>query len=424
MTSSDAITPQDSIAPIVSCLSFAHPHVPAKDRDRLAIAESDLTSALADIVDPPQELVVISTCLRHELVAVGDVRGDRGVPGLQRLAIQMSHQSVLPKAAQFHYGLDVFHHVFRVTAGLCSPVIGEAEILGQIRRAHTAARTAGTLGPVLDQLFREAINTARAAHELLPEPDKGSIASLAADYIHGLDPGRVTIIGGGQMANSVNDRLESTDWQIVRVARRPELVPGASGFDQLEDALTDSTVLVTAVSSPEPILNHENFAHLTSDAIDRLTIIDLGMPANVSRDLPTSIKILNIDDLAHDGSYTISTEAAENLIEMRAIEAHARAMNSALTPLIRALRDKAEQAAQEELDQAFARLKNLDDNDRAVVTQLARTLTNRLLHDPLLYLSSHPEAIASSQTAQAILGIDCVGTSTSNDVSRKSRSNA
>ncbi len=393
----------DHDLPIVVSLSFAHPFVYSTDREVLSIAERDLVAALSDVDEPPDELAVVSTCLRHELIATGTDE-----LGLRRLVETMSGVVDLP-AGEFRYGCDAVRHLFRVTAGLCSPVVGEAEVLGQVRRSHSAAQKAETIGPVLDRIFREAIRTARSARRCIPDPDTGSIAAICVDHLLERPSGTLVLVGAGETANAVFDGLNGSDWEITRIARRPDRVGGdALGLDSLEPVLSRTDVLVTAVTSTTPIVDATMLKRVSVVRDELLSIIDLGMPANVARpDGGTStISYDGIDDLADDDSHRRSTSEAEALIDVKAAEAHARVVNTSLSGLIRALRHKAEDAQREEVDRAIGRLSAPTEADRAVLTQMARTLANRLLHDPLLYLSSHPEAVATSRTARTLLGIN------------------
>lgn len=386
---------------MLTSLSFAHPHVGAAERDALAIPPSELVGKLRRLRRRPPELVVISTCLRHELVAVG-----AGFAELQAVAAELSGLETLP-AGEYRHGREAATHLFRVAAGLRSPVVGELEVLGQVRRAHRAAHEAGTIGPMLDQLLREGVRTARESHEVLPEVDHGSIAAIAADHLLDREPGRLLLIGAGAMSNAVFDHLGDSPWQVVRITRRPERVgPGTLGFDALEDELAAADVAVCAVTSPKPLIGAGLLQAVSGRRSTPLTLVDLGMPANVERAEVANVELVGIDDLARDDRHRLNTDEAEALIEIRALEVHARIVNSTLTPLIQALREKAETATREELERAYGRLRDLSDEQRGVIEQMARTLTNRLLHDPLTYLSKHPEAVATSHTAREILGIE------------------
>ncbi|MCC7078381.1 MAG: hypothetical protein IT198_14755 [Acidimicrobiia bacterium] len=399
--------PHNPVPPVLVSLAYAHPAVPADARAPLAISESELAAAYGqlaacDNLVVPDELVIVSTCLRHEVIAVG-VRRDT----LEQAVKIASGVVDLPDGGEFRYGRAVVDHIFNVAAGLHSPVVGEAEVLGQVRRAHTAARKAGRLGPMLDHLLREAIRTGREARELIPDADTGSIAALAADQLLDRRPGRLAIVGAGRMANAVCARVEEVPgWDMVRITRRPERVPeGALGFDALEDELVKADVAVTAVTSHEPLLTHDLLGRVRERRDSKLLLVDVGMPANVEHTDLAGFEYLGLDDLAEDHRHSRSVDEARALIDVRAYEVHARILNSALTPMILELRRKAERAAGEELERALGRLGDVDARQHAILEQMARTLTNRLLHDPLEYLSSHPEAVSQSKTARDILGI-------------------
>ncbi len=398
--------------PIIVSASFAHPDVPVHERERLAIPEERLPDALArgasHLPGKRKELVVVSTCLRHEVTTVGIDHDE-----LKRLICIMSGVDRLPEGGQFLYGRKSVEHVFRVTAGMLSPVVGEPEVLGQVRSAHRAARKAGLVGPSLDELFREAIRTGRDSRDVLPAQDTGSIATIAAKHLSDLPrlpQKRLALVGAGAMANAVFQHLAHTEWEIERFTRTPErLGPDALGFDKLEQSLSSVDAVVTAVRAPLPLVTRDMLQRLQEQREKILLLLDLGMPSNVAHhaDLIGLDKIdyFDIDRLATDKRWVVSTAQSEALIATRAVETHARIVNSSLTPLIKALREKASQAVEEELSQAFSRLGDLTQTQKNVIQQMGQTLANRLLHDPLLYLSSHPQAVATSGTAERILGI-------------------
>lgn len=389
-------------SPVLVSLSYAHPQVDADDRAPLAIPETELTSRLGWLKEPPEEVALLSTCLRHEVLAIG---ADQAA--LEEFVRITSATNKLPHGGVFRSGRAVIDHMFRVTAGLHSPVIGEPEILGQVRRAHRYANKAGTVGPILDKLFREAIRTSREARELFPEVDTGSIAGIAAEWLLDKEPGRLLLIGAGTMANAVFDRVQAIiEWDVIRITRRPERVAGgALSFDALQSELTKADVALTAVTSSKPLLSADLLAAVRAQRQSPLTIIDIGMPANVDHNDLTGYEYVGLDDLACDQRHKRATEEAEALIDIRAYEVYARILNSALTPMIQTLRQKAERVANEELVRALARLGSPNDQQRTVIEQMVHTLTNRLLHDPLEYLSTHPDAVSQSQTASDILGI-------------------
>ncbi len=389
-------------APIVASLSFAHPHVSADDRARLAIPEDRLAEALATVQGLVPELAVISTCLRHEVIGVGVDADD-----LADVTRKLADCDFLPDHAEGRYGRAAVEHVFRVAAGFCSPVVGEPEVLGQVRRAHRAAREAGTLGSTLDQVFRDAIRAGREVRALLPEPDHGSLAAVAVDRLLGATPGRVAVVGAGKMANAVVERLDPTPWEVLRLTRRPERVPGAVGLDRLARVLAEVDAAVTAVTSAQPLLEPEDVAAVAARrAGGPLLLLDVGMPANVHYEPTPGVEYVGVDALAATDRHRSVTVEAASLVELRAVETHTRVTNSALAPLIRALRRKAERAAAEEIERALGRLGDTDPDTRATIEQLAHTLANRLLHDPLLYLSSHPQALMTRETARSILGLE------------------
>lgn len=412
MAPNGAPSTNDRTAPVLVSASFAHPGVDAAGRAVLSIPEDELADALASLstmlseqVVRPAELVVLSTCLRHEIYAVGVDHSELRTVVAEMAAVA-GGAATLPEPVEL-YGRNSVTQLFRVAAGLESPVVGEHEVLGQVRKAQAAAQRAGTLGPVLDQVLRAAVRTAREVRDILPPPDHGSIAAIAADHVLDRDAGRVVLVGAGQMATAVYDRLEGSGWDIVRVTRRPDRVHGqAFGLDTLERLLVDADVCVTAVRSTREVLGHDALARIVSRRGGKpLRVVDVGMPANVDGAGIEGVDYEGIDRLAADHRHEVAVDEAAAVVEMRSAETHSRVLNSTLTPLIRRLREKADTAVDEELARAYRRLDHLGADDRAVVEQLARTLANRLMHDPLLYLSSHPQATATSETARSILGI-------------------
>lgn len=356
----------------------------------------------ASAVHGPDALVVL-TCHRAEVLVAGPASAET-------LARRLGTD--LPATGHLRTEREALLHLLRIACGLDSAVVGEAQILGQLRRAFEAARAEGGLDPSIGLVARRALELGR---ELRRTTSLGSVrrtlGSLAVDAaLAGLpDPSSATVlvIGAGEVGKLALRALGARTNVIVanRDAARGASVAAEHGaaaipLDRIDDVLAGAAAVIAAADTRGTVLTPERLRGRL--ARGPLTIVDLAVPRSVpaeTRTLP-GLRYIDVDGLA--------TAAGDELDEatIAAIEARCAAAADALAgelraraagSVISALRDRAEAIRAAQLERALARLGHLPERDRRVVESLAESLTHALIHEPTVRLRESPEREASAR---------------------------
>jgi glutamyl-tRNA reductase len=363
--------------------------------ERLAVAPGDQSRILRGLLGPHvAEVALLSTCNRVELYAA--------VPafhaGLHEIVGGLSAYSgvsseELANGLYVHHGDDAVAHTFRVTAGLDSMVVGEAQVLGQLRAAYSAATEAETVGSLLHELLQQALRVGKRAHaETGIDQAPRSMVTAALAQAGPLSGRRVLIIGAGAMGSlavSALTKAHVADITVVnrgfeRAARLSELYAAkAEPFSRLPELLREADLVVTATASAGPVLSTD----LVSSASRDLTIVDLAVPRDVEpgvKDLP-GVTVIDIEHLAgsaaEHGHAAQVIEEAERIVAAE-VQAFLAWMRSAqMAPTVAALRTRAEEMVAAELNRLTRRCE-LDDAQKAEVGHALHRIVQRLLHEP------------------------------------------
>jgi glutamyl-tRNA reductase len=387
--------------------------------DRVSVTESDTAKALGRLRDQPNlsEAVLLSTCLRTEVYAVVE-RFHDGVAEIQEFLAEISGSPVdaLSEFCTIRFDDDVTEHLFTVASGLDSAVLGESEVLGQVRRAWERARTERASGPVLGALFRHAVETGKrvrsetAIARGITSLSHGAVALAADRRPGGLSGARVLVIGAGEMGEGVTQALvgRGVDRLVVanRTADRAEslvaaLPEGTSGsvavhdLDDLGALLSAADVVFTTVGTSHPIIDRgliERALSTRGDSGD-LVVVDLGVPRNVQPEASglAGLVLFDMDDLRAAVAEAIGgrqeeVAAATGIVteELERFRADSRARDAA--PIVSALRSRVEAARVAELERLRAKRSDLDDQQWEQVDAVTRSLMAKLLHQPTVTL--------------------------------------
>lgn len=341
------------------------------------------------------ECMVVSTCNRTELYLYGTA--PNAGAALDALADQNGIDRAALDAGVVHKsGRDAALHLLRVAAGLESRVVGEAEILGQIRSAIAAGREAGSAGPYLTNLFRFATAAGRQAHHTADRVLTPSLPRLALDAACADGNGSIgttLVLGSGAMARSTVEELSSRELDYVVCARRPERALALAtspeqvmAFDDLHAALERADVVVCATGARTPLLRVDDLEQVMSRRHDRsLIVVDLSLPRNVepaARDLP-GIRLLDLDDLVVDTA-ELQIRRREEIVgaEMRRYQAWLA--GRAIGHLLSELHESVQRACQATLERTWTDA----DGDGAALANRARTMANKALHGPIVTVKS------------------------------------
>ncbi|MEN1958616.1 glutamyl-tRNA reductase [Luteimonas changyuni] len=401
-------------------IGLNHQTAPVELRERVAFADDRLRHALADLRALPgvREVALLSTCNRTELYAVAD---DDGRALVNWLATHpedpMGDAGSLEAYLYRHADADAARHLFRVATGLDSMVLGEPQILGQVKQAWSMARGAGTLGGQLDRLFQHAFVTAkRARTETRIGTSPVSMASmavrLAQDSFARPEDSAVLLVGAGETIELAARHLAAARVKRLMVANRTyrhaeELAHRHGGvalpMEELEHHLHLADIVFSATASREPVIDR---AAVESAMLARrhrpMLLLDLAVPRDIDPDVGglRDVYLYTVDDLEravedNRRNRREAADAAESIIDLQvASYAQMQATGSRSGP-IRRLRAHGEAARAEVLERARQQLA-AGQSPEATLEFLAHTLTNRLLHPPTAALR---EAAAAGDTA-------------------------
>jgi glutamyl-tRNA reductase len=394
-------------------------HAPLDLLDRVSVTEADTAKALGRLRDQPNlsEAVLLSTCLRTEVYAVVE-RFHDGVAEIQEFLADVSGSPVaaLQEFCTIRFDDDVTGHLFAVASGLDSAVLGESEVLGQVRRAWERAQGELASGPVLGALFRHAVETGKrvrsetAIARGITSLSHGAVALAADRRPGGLTGARIVVVGAGEMGEGVAQALagHGVDRLVLanRTAERVEalaagLAPVATGavdtadLSDLPGLLEGADVVFTTVGTSHPIVDRamlEGALAARRDGGD-LVVVDLGVPRNVQPEAAEleGLVLLDMEDLRAAVAEAIGgrqeeVAAATGIVadEVERYRAASRARDAA--PIVSALRSRVESARVAELDRLRSKRSDLDEQQWEQVDAVTRSLVAKLLHQPTVAL--------------------------------------
>jgi glutamyl-tRNA reductase len=378
---------------------------PIEVRERIAISREDLpetTRALA-AVPGVSECMIVSTCNRVELLAAVES------PEIDLTAFLHQHFGLDPALLAPHLYVQRDHeavrHLFRVAASLDSMVVGEPQILGQVKEAFAVARASGTVAGQLEHLLQSAF---AAAKKVRSETEIGSnsvsIASVAVDLarkIFGSLQGRtVFLVGAGKMSELAARHLVQqgagailvTNRTLARARSMAEPFKGrVIPFEEIYEAASEADIVISSTGAPHPIFRREHGQAFLHRRRNRpMFFIDIAVPRDVDPAMNKleGIFVYDIDDLqqvasAHMAERSREANDAETLIAAEVERFHQRQLTVNVAPAIVALQRQAEEIRQAELRRMQARLGSLSTEQAAAVEALTRGLVNKFLHPPM-----------------------------------------
>lgn len=391
-------------------VGLSHRTAPVEVRERLAVAPTDLGRELREIAGDAgfEEALLISTCNRVELYATSN----NPIQATQDAKETLSKRLAEVAADDVLYqerGIDVVRHVFRVASSLDSLVVGEPQILGQVKEAFDAANDAGTMGTLLGRCFTQAFATAkRVRNETGIAEGTVSVSSIACELakkIFGnLEGRRTLLLGAGEMGESAARSLRQTGTNLHVINRSDDraraLAQACDGravpYERLATELADADVVVASTASPKFILTPKLMKGVARTRRHRpLFIIDIAVPRDVDPRVGNmdNVFVYDVDDLQQVAEENLAVRAreaaeAERIVEEEVESFLAWRRSLELAPTIVALRKRFGQVAEEELRRALPRLEGLSESDRAVLEAMSRSLVNKLLHQPMTELKA------------------------------------
>jgi len=387
-------------------IGLTHRTAPVQVRERIALAPEHLPVALDELVslESVNEASILSTCNRTEMFIVVD---DPENLAPRNWFMQLDSGSADALAPLVHQlsGEQAARHLFRVAAGLDSMILGEPQIMGQVKQSYEVARQAGTVGKYLNQLFQNAFATAKAVRTDTaigsnPVSVAYAAATLSRQIFGELNDATVLLVGAGETIELTARHLQQAGATEFIVANRTqaraeqlatELGGQAISLSMLPDHLHRADVVVTSTAADLPLIGKGAVERALKKRRHRpMFMVDLAVPRDIEAEVEQlrDVYLYTVDDLQQVvqenlRSREVAAEEAEQIINSR-VRAFSDWLNTErAVPLVKAYRSHFEFTRDEQLQQALRALARGQDAE-TVLARLAHSLTNKLAHDPLV----------------------------------------
>ncbi len=387
-----------------------HKTAPVEVRERLAIPESRMADALKRLVGHPgvDEGLILCTCNRVEVLAQTK-NGSSDLRSFLHAYFEMPVPELAPHLYEYHER-EAIRHLFRVTSSLDSMVVGEPQILGQVKEAYATARAVGAVHSQLDQLLSRAFAVAkRVRTETAVGSSSVSVASVAVELakkIFGsLNGKQVYLVGAGKMSELAARHLMAHGAASIFVANRTydraavlaEKFGGqAIHFEELYETADRADIVITSTGSPRAIFRREHGELFLSRRKNRpMFFIDIAVPRDVDPQMNKldGIFVYDIDDLqqavaANTSDRRKEAERAERIIDNEIERFQARLQTREVEPTIVSLQDHLETIRQAEIDRVRGRLGKLSPEQELAIETLTRGIVSKIMHTPISTLKT------------------------------------
>jgi glutamyl-tRNA reductase len=395
-------------------VGLSHHTAPLAVRERLAFPSTELPKVLQELHKRValSEAMLVSTCNRVEMYASAE-NPQEALRGIREYLAAIAQEQELASHLYEHTGAAVARHAFRVASSLDSLVVGEPQILGQVKDAFTLASEAGTMGVLLGRCMNRAFAVAkRVRTETGIAAGAVSVSSIACDLARSifgeLTGRRVVLVGAGEMGEGAAKALAQQGTLLTVVNRNQEralAVAATCGgearqFEQLSQEIINADVVITSTASPRYVITRELMQTVIRARRHRpLFLIDIAVPRDVDPRVENmdNVFLFDIDDLEQVASQNIAArkkeaEQAERIVdaEVLAFDDWQRSLD--VTPTLVALRERVRSVVHGELERTLPRLKSLSEAERKSLEVMCDAMVNKLLHRPLTELKkSHTE---------------------------------
>ncbi|BAY84932.1 glutamyl-tRNA reductase [Calothrix parasitica NIES-267] len=420
----------------IAVVGLSHKTAPVEVREKLSIPEPQTEGAIAHLLSYPsiEEVTVLSTCNRLEIYIVTQ----ESEQGIREVTQFLSEHSKLPvNSLRPHLFMllhqDAVMHLMRVSAGLDSLVLGEGQILAQVKTTHKIGQQYKGIKTVLNKLFKQAITAGkRVRSETSIGTGAVSISSAAVELaqvkVQNLAAARVTIVGAGKMSRLLVKHLISKGADEICILNRSmkraeDLANKFSActirtqpLEQMMPIINESDLVFTSTSATEPILDRSKL-ELVLEPSRPLMLFDISVPRNVHSNVNEldNVQAFNVDDLKAVVAQNQETRRqmaleAEGILEqeVEAFDIWWRSLEAVST--ISSLRNKIETIREQELEKALSRLgSEFGEKHQEVIEALSRGIVNKILHDPMVQLRAQQDVEARRhcmQTLQKLFNLD------------------
>jgi glutamyl-tRNA reductase len=402
----------------VAVIGLSHKNTPVEVREKLSIPEANIEQAIAHILGYPhiEEVALLSTCNRLEVYVVTS----ETEPGVREVIQFLSESSKIPLSQLRSYLFTLLHqdavmHLMRVSAGLESLVLGEGQILAQVKTMHKLGQQYKGVGRILNQLLKQAVGAGkRVRTETSIGTGAVSISSAAVELAQleadNLSLCRVAIIGAGKMSRLLVQHLIAKGATHITIvnrsrARAEELANQFKDaqihihlLEEMMSVIAASDIVFTSTSATEPIVDRAKLESVLSPS-HSLMLFDISVPRNVDSDVNelSNVQAFNVDNLKavvaqnQESRRKMAMEAEVILDkEVEDFEFWWRSLET--VPTISRLRQKIETIREQELEKALSRLGvEFGEKHQEVIEALTRGIVNKILHDPMVQLRSQQD---------------------------------
>jgi glutamyl-tRNA reductase len=414
-------------------LGLSHKSAPLEIRESLYIPPESLEAPLRRLVGAADLLegMILSTCNRTEILGVAESRQQ----GYQDLTAFLSGEKDFPaeqidRYCYLHAGRDAVRHIFRVACSLDSMVVGEPQILGQVKEAFAGSRSARTSGPILDQLLRKAFSVAKrvrtdTAIARNPVSISYSAAQLARQIFGDLSNREILLIGSGKMSELAARNLIGTGVREVFVANRTyekavDMARRHGGtairFDRFFDYLKKVDVVLSSTAAPHWILKKDDIQGLMRHRRNRpIFFIDIAVPRDIDPTINQidNVYLYDIDDLQSVVDANLETrrqeaQLAEEIIDREIGSFISWLLSRDLSPTIVAFRDRLHTIREREIQRYRKRLGPLSSKQEEVIGEMTAAIVNKILHHPIRWLkrsAGEPGALRSASLVKDLFDI-------------------
>lgn len=409
-------------------VGLSHKTAAVEIREKLSIPEQKVEESIHHLLSYPhvEEVAIISTCNRLEIYAVVK-ETEQGVKEISQFLAEIGHIALQELRRHLFILLhqDAIRHLMRVAAGLESLVLGEGQILAQVKNAHKLGMKYNGMSRLLDRLFKQALS---AGKRVRTETNIGtgavSISSAAVELvdtkIEDLSSQKVAIIGAGKMSRLLVQHLLAKEVSNITIVNRshkrseelakqfPQAQLKLHLLDEMMTIVSQSDIVFTSTGATQPILDKNNLSALEGN--HTIMLVDISVPRNVASDVTELdfIQSYNVDDLKavvaqNHASRREMAKEAEILLEeeIEAFEVWWQSLET--VPTISCLRSKIEQIREQELEKALSRLgSEFAEKHQEVIEALTRGIVNKILHDPMVQLRAQKDIEARRKALKTL----------------------
>jgi glutamyl-tRNA reductase len=413
----------------IAVVGLSHKTAPVEIREKLSVPDDAKERAIAQLKGYPhlEEVAILSTCNRLEIYVIAK-ETENGVRELTQFLAEWSKISLAELRSHLFVLLhqDAVMHLMRVSSGLDSLVLGEGQILSQVKHTHKIAQQYNGAGPILNRLFKQAISAGkRVRTETSIGTGAVSISSAAVELaqmkVDDLSDCRVAILGAGKMSRLLVQHLISKGANRITILNRSlqrsqdlanlfkETTLTLCNLSEMQTVLACSDLVFTSTSATEPILDRALLEPIVCNRTPMM-IVDIAVPRNVHSNVNelAEIRAFNVDDLKavvaqNQESRRQMAMEAEALLEeeLEAFDVWWRSLET--VPTISSLRAKIETIREQELEKALSRLgTEFADKHQEVIEALTRGIVNKILHDPMVQLRAQQDIEARQRAMQSL----------------------